>query len=255
MQFDVLAVRRLDEQDHDYLYPVTFQDGVIALDPRDGSRVMPFMAKEFTVQEMSPKGWRTVHSKGDIRLACFCSDSRLGMSCLKYDRGGGWVSLDLGVMMALNVASKAIAKARSSGKVLVGHVRFEWLRSVGWAPKRGLLTNEELVLQLVDGTGTNRTRDVRIVLALAGGSLAGCVAHDVAQRAARYRLASSESMEAGVRQRMEALAGVDPNGPQPGSYATYAFPSWFPVRGTAPSAYTRGGSTRPTVTRPEPLIA
>jgi hypothetical protein len=61
------------------------------------------------------------------------TDRRLAFLTTKFDTGGGWAGfgvVGLAVATTANVVSKSRAAARSAGKVAIGQVRHEWLKSV-----------------------------------------------------------------------------------------------------------------------------
>ena len=83
----------------------------------------------------------------------FVTDSRVALACEMYDKGGGWVGFGAGgllVAVTANAVSKARAASRSRGKVLVGHVRYPWLKSVGASTQSGFGTSEAIRLEYSD---------------------------------------------------------------------------------------------------------
>lgn len=61
------------------------------------------------------------------------TDRRIVWFKADFDKGGGWVGIGpVGIAVALtaNAVSKKRAKERSVGMVLIGQVRFEWIRAV-----------------------------------------------------------------------------------------------------------------------------
>jgi hypothetical protein len=125
------------------------------------------------------------------------------------------------------------------GQALVAQIRYEWLRSVGWA--RG--GKESLRLEVTEKTGVEKTTGL-LDIGLAKGVAAEPVARQIARLAATYRLANtSDKTEAEVR----ALEAVKDAGPIP----AHAKKSEFSSRGLGYEYYVGGGQAfRPPVPVP-----
>jgi hypothetical protein len=74
-------------------------------------------------------------------MSIYLIDSRIAFYCTNFDnfdRGGGWLGFGLrGFTVAgiANAVGKAKARRRFAGKVMVSHIRYEWLNSVGFNHK------------------------------------------------------------------------------------------------------------------------
>jgi hypothetical protein len=166
----------------------------VVFEPRDGDSIRSFTAKaiEFKVGE------RTMLRVRKVRIDVFVTDARIAVACSKYDKGGGWVG-GATAMIVFNTVSKARAAVRSRGRMLVGQVRYPWLRWVASAPKTGFSSEEVVALHCAAEDGTTMT----LRLTLPKNIEASRVAAEVADRAARYRL-SSEEFDAEARADVEA---------------------------------------------------
>ena len=170
-------------------------------------------------------GGRPKFSDRKIKIDLFVTDARFALACSTYDKGGEYTFVSGGPgALALDVAvksvSKARAKLRSRGKMLVGQVRYPWLRRVGSSPKSGFGTHERLYLETsVRGGGT-----IKLTLVLPS-DLASRVAAEVARRAARYRL-ETKRLDGELRRTLESLASVTaPNaGTNAGEIYWYTLP-------------------------------
>jgi hypothetical protein len=196
-----------DVAERGLIFPIPgAQKNTIVFEPRDGESIQSLTAKalEFKV------GNRTMLRVRKVRIDIFITDSRFALACSKYDKGGGWVG-GATAMVAFNTVSKARAALRSRGKMLAGQVRYPWLRWVASAPKTGFASEETLVLQCAAENGTAMT----LRLTLPKNIDASRVAAEIADRAARYRLASEEldpEARAGIEGHLDSQSRVPAGG-------------------------------------------
>lgn len=177
------------------IFPVPgAQKNTVVFEPRDGDSIQSLTAKalEFKV------GNRTMLRVRKVRIDIFITDARFALACSNYDKGGGWVG-GATAMVVFNTVSKARAALRSRGRMLAGQVRYPWLQWVVSSPKTGFSSEETLILQCAAENGTSMT----LTLTLPKNIEAARVAAEIADRAARYRLASEE-FDAEARARIEA---------------------------------------------------
>lgn len=170
----------------------------VLFEPRDGEEVRVLTAKAVTFKI----GDRIALRVRKVRIDLFITDARFALACSRYDKGGGWVG-GATAMVVFNTVSKARAAVRSRGKMLAGQVRYPWLRWVASAPKTGFNSEEALALQCAAEDGTTMTLNLHLPKNIE----AALVAAEIAERAARYRLAS-EDLEDGTRAALEALLGT-----------------------------------------------
>ena len=219
MSFNVLTIRSgLDTAD-DALYPalsdVSVPD-VIALDRRDGQQVTRVVATAVRVLEARAGGLKQLVSLREVKIDVFVTDSRVALACEKYDKGGGWVGFGAGgllVAVTANAVSKARAASRSRGKVLVGHVRYPWLKSVGASAKSGFGTSEAIRLEYSDKLPGGPVTKL-VELTLPKNIDATLLAQEIARRAANYRLANYPNVTAEERAKFTSLSAAPPR-PQP----------------------------------------
>lgn len=184
------------------------ETNTILMENRDGADVQHLTA---TAVDFTAAG-RTAFRDRKVKIALFITDARFALACSKYDKGGGWnfwgggggaLALDV----AFNAVSKARAKLRSRGKMLVGQVRYPWIQRVGSSRKTGWASVEKLVLE----SSAGKNAAMRITLTLPKNIDSGRVACEIARRAARYRLASEE-LAPDVRAALEQLAAAETDG-------------------------------------------
>lgn len=186
------------------LFPVPgIEKNTIVMEGRDGNNVQRLTASEVIFKV----GTQTKFKDRKVKIDLFVTDARFALACSSYDKGGGHTFLGGGgaavLMVGVNSVSKIRAKMRSRGKMLVGQVRYPWLRRVGSSPKTGFGSCEKLHFEsTVKGGGTTT-----LTLYLPNNVSAARVAAEVARRAARYRLAT-KNPDGELRQTLEALASV-----------------------------------------------
>jgi hypothetical protein len=231
MSFAMLAIRTADEEDG-RLHPIPGEEkGSVRMEQWDG-QPLRLAASSITVQELRSGKWRTLQQVRDVKLDVLVTDSRLLVSCGKFDKGGGWVGFGGGgVLFALaaNGVSKARAAHRRHGKLLVGQVRYPWLRCVGYKPKAGWGSNEELRLGVVTKSGEGERQELFLDLALPKNVDSAAVARAVVMRAAAYRLAYTEVADEDRPKLVELSEGPALASPEPKKFALYHIPRYYHV--------------------------
>src|SRR5580700_3868390 len=187
MTFNVIVVRdaQVDDNIDDELYPAIGDEHLIHLDPADGSSVQTLVAKAVLVHELTRTGLLPIAATKDTHVDVFVTDCRVALACEKFVKGGGWIGLGpagLAVAMTANAVSKARARARRKGKILVGQVRYPWVKQIGFRPKRALRNDGQIRLVIEDGTGSV-TRSVAVDLGLPASVDAGDLALQILHRA------------------------------------------------------------------------
>lgn len=186
MTFNILTIRTAEFEDGS-LYPVLGDESSeIEFEPRDGKDVKSLFANRLAVHRIVGSNLEKQASVADIRASVFITDARVAVACSKYDKGGGWRGGSLAVPV-LNVVSHARAAHRRRGKMLVGHIRYPWLVSVGFVEKSGMGSSDGLrlkVIEKVEGVGRTMTLDIGFPKGTDTARLAALIA----QRAAQYRL-------------------------------------------------------------------
>ena len=242
MSFNVLIVRSGLSAGDGALYPMlsdTSSPELIALEEYDGSHVSKLIATAVQVCEVREGGLKTLVRLREVKIDVYITDGRLALACEKYDKGGGWVGFGGGALVAVtaNAVSKARAAHRSRGKVLVGHIRYPWLKSVGATSKTGVGSNEAIRLEYAEKLPNASVRKV-IDLTLPKNIDATLVAQEIARRAVAFRLANYPTMRDDERAKFAGLSQDLPKlQPEPKKFAFVHMPTYFPV--SARTAYPR----------------
>jgi hypothetical protein len=236
MGYSILAIRTAEDEDG-RLYPVVGDDhSPVELESLDGS-IQRLSGRAVMVSELVAGGLKTVARFKDIKVDLLITESRVALCCDKYEKGGGWVGFGAGAFVALaaNGVSKARAAHRRRGKMLVGQVRYSWLRCVGYKPKAGWGSSEKLRLGVAVKLNDGATRELLLDVALPKGVDSKAVARAIVTRAARYRLDHTAIDDGDERRKFEELAAAPQLAPpEPRKFAMYQMPRYFFVsRGTA----------------------
>jgi hypothetical protein len=193
------------------LLPVPgIEKNTIIMENRDGSNVQRLTASEVIFKV----GAATKFKDRKVKIDLFVTDARFALACSSYDKGGGHTFFGGGGALVFNVGvnsvSKVRAKLRSRGKMLVGQVRYPWLRRVGSSPKTGFGTHEKLYFEMSVKSGGTTT----LTLYLPSNVSAAQVAAEVARRAARFRL-THENLDGETREMLTPFTTVEPLAPGP----------------------------------------
>lgn len=238
----------IDANDDDpALYPVLSGPEArfpIALEAQDGAQPSYYTATAATVLGTDASGSlvRTVTLPSDLKWEILVTDCRVVVYCVKFDKGGGWGGFGLGglaIALAANAVSKARAAGRRKGKLLVAQVRYPWLQQALATPKVDWRTANKIRLR-VDASPGGAHRYTMLELTLGKQTDPLPICHEIAVRAARYRLTSDASMGQEEREGFEQLARTavrhpaEPTSARKATWAVYAMPSNYRVnRATA----------------------
>ena len=218
-EWEMFTIRVQEPHEDGYWYPVPSADknGVV-FDLDDGSPAPTVMSKSLHVHV----GGKTVIKASEIKADLFITDTRVGLACTKYDKGGGWWGGP--TALALNAGSKALAALRRRGKTLVGHIRYPWLVSVLYTTRTGMFSDENIRL-----TCTVPTKDgyapLIVTLQLPKTTSAQMVATEITQRAARFKLNAVPNLRDADRAALTNLLNPSPPTPQKNVFVGWDFPS------------------------------
>jgi len=194
MAFSVLAIRTGEEpRDHHYPDP-GYALNTVELTGADTSP-RTYSATGITINEFRGGTFREAVRVSDIDLNVFVTGSRIAVACSKYDKGGGWVGWGVAgfaIAVTANAVSKARAARRRRGRMLVGHVRYEWLETIVAKDRTGMFGRNSLRLLFSDPLlGVNL---MCVDLQLGKHEPASALASDIAARARRHRIGTGRSV-------------------------------------------------------------
>jgi hypothetical protein len=226
--YTVCAIREVVEDelsmDEGLIFPIPAMDAdTVMLEQRDGGDVQRVLCNEIEVTggESNERLLRTADIRGQVLI----TDARLTVACSKFDKGGGWVGGPV-AMIALNAGSKLLAAHRRRGKMLVGHVRYPWIRAV-YAQNKGGWTGAE-TMRIIVKSGDE---PMRLELTFPKDVDATAVATEVIRRAARFRLAHEPDLDANERTQLSELCNIPPLVWRRGdkNMVGHRFPTYWPA--------------------------
>jgi hypothetical protein len=233
MPFNVLTIRSGLNTGDDALYPIlsdASRPEVVALDDYDGPNGQHLTASAVHIIEVRDGALKTLIRLRDVKIDVYITDGRVALACEKYDKGGGWVGFGgVGLMVAVtaNVVSKARAAGRSRGKVLVGHIRYPWVKAVGASVKTGIGTSESIRLEYAEKVSGVTVRKM-LELTLPKNIDATHVAQEITRRATAFRLAHYPEMAAEARAKFASLNDAPPKlEPAPKKFAFVQLPTYY----------------------------
>ncbi len=219
MDYSILATRTADEQDA-RLHPSLTSAEKIALEPLDGDPLL-LRATGLVVSERT-RGDLGIHLRARVSVDLLISDARVAVSCIEPANHHS----SAGIHATLTHLAHRFGTKHSErvSKLLVGQVRYSWLRCVGFKPRRGRRSDGELRLGVVARAPDGAPRELFLDLSLPRSVDAATIAQSVATRAARYLTYHVPSDET-QRSELQMLAKemhLEP--PPPGKFALWHLP-------------------------------
>lgn len=184
MTFNAIIISEIGNQDQPFAYAITDDEGNLVSEKHDHGLSNVLTATAITVKKCANgvnDYVQTMHGT-DIKIDVYVTDSRVAILCKKYDKGGGWTG---GLTaLALNAGSKILAAHRRKGKVLIGHIRYEWLCDIAYQAKISWLTSDCLRIFYKDAEKNQWCLE----LTFKKGTDSAFIANDILRRASKYRL-------------------------------------------------------------------
>lgn len=126
MQFSPLCIKAYGDISYPEFYPQIDEKGHFIPEPGDNSAT----SAPFTNLQVKQDSVLLFESEHGLDGKLFITDTRIVLMCDDYDSAGMmWIGNPV-IMAVAGIASAAAAKARTAGKVLTGHIRYEWIESI-----------------------------------------------------------------------------------------------------------------------------
>ncbi len=198
----------------DGLSPILSETGTtlpVGLTPADG-RPRMFTATGIEILESGPEGLRTaLDVPSGMEFHVLLTDCRLILYCAKYDKGSTWIGLGAaGVVFALGATAVSAARAahRRKGKLLAGHVRYQWVSWVLAKRKGGRGTGQmiRLAVSRPDDLGGSP-----FVIQFSPNKMHDCaeIAADIVQRISKFRLGFDQEFTAKELADFQSLTTIE----------------------------------------------
>lgn len=139
--YPAITIRAYGDRSYPEYYPQIDEKGYFIPEPGESAAV----SASFTNLQVSQNSKIIFESEHGLDGKLFITDTRIVLMCDDYESGQFlWAGNPLITVIA-SAASSAAAKSRTVGKVLTGHVRYEWLKDI-------VSTSEKLLFSLTDET-------------------------------------------------------------------------------------------------------
>lgn len=234
-EYPFLFLANSAEPSHPYIFANINEDKTLCLEPEDGE-VLRIRMTGLSVS-MRKKGEKQF-TKAISDPACgdyvlYITDDRIAVINPKYnkDRSAGWIGIgDLSTMMiasALTYAERGIRAVLRQEKAHAGHIRYEWIVSIGYDHKVKFLDNETLRITYKDHQNTVWLVDLYVNTKDAD---AETLANMILKKAARIRTSMTDEKDqdsadfnADVLNGKKIIAKSD----DPSKFSMISFPDFF----------------------------
>jgi hypothetical protein len=185
------AVIRSSNDTDGRLYPLLGHDGE-SVQPEDWDvDHIQLVSKNLVVKDWIDKKPTQVLRLKDVPTSVIVTRSRLIVSCEQWNKGRRMWGLGLGatVAAATNLERRVRESRQRDGRLLLGHLRYHWIKEVGYYPRQNVVSPAQLRLSVshkVDAGTDPHTLTVDLFLPLATNPLQ--LSQTIVRRAAKYRL-------------------------------------------------------------------
>jgi hypothetical protein len=194
----IVAIRELGDTEDSYWAPASSNGSDLLLEPGE----MVLATGRGQVASKGSKSWTL-----PFATIVILTNRRLAFMTLEFDKGGGWTGFGIAgaaVAVGANAVSKHRAQNRSAGKVLIGHLRHEWVTDLGFRHQKKLIGQNFYV----DVTYASAVGSAKIVLT--GNAAMADVANAYAKACAGAQLLVTEDGIAQTTLRRYADGEAEP---------------------------------------------
>lgn len=187
-EFRAIVIQQIGDRDEPYAYAGTDDDGNIIEDPYDNGLTHKVTASSIYVsrKRQGESDYNILMQDNEVNIDVIVTDCRVIICCMEYDKGDRKWSGGL-TALALNAYEKSKAKRRSGGKLILGHIRYEWLLAIGYInkPKSGIFSFEDYGIRLFYQDTDKSVYDIS--LKFPKGTDTAFVANEILHAATKYR--------------------------------------------------------------------
>ena len=222
--YRAIVVQNIGDNDFPYKYAGTDENGNTIEDEFDNGLNHRVMAKAIYIHQAraGESKLSTIAYYREINLEMTITDCRIIYRCDKYDKGSQW-SGGL-TALALNAVERAVANKKTAGKVLLGHIRYEWIKEILYREKSGFLNDSSIRIVYVDldkntyviETIFNKDTDIKFV------------ANEILHSASKYRLTTNDEKNEKELLFLEKYSNEKiPEDPNPKEFSNIRFPYFY----------------------------
>jgi hypothetical protein len=229
----ILQIREIEDPGSGGVYPLPSSDAngwLIRWEEQDGQTPMALNINGLEEYEILPGGNKLLTRLSKTQGVLYITDARIAVAVEKFTKGNKYWGVGAGAAVAVVAMGVSAARAahKRHGKMLVGQVRYQWLKALAASPAQGRKGGSELRFVVDVKTTSGGTRTYRIDVTLGYPQVDPLLpAQDIIQRAARYRLSrypGSAEHHPRLRELTQAPLLAPP---APGKAATYVMPNFF----------------------------
>jgi hypothetical protein len=223
-----MLVRRTPGDDDARLYPALVDPRTVAMEPIDGEPLF-VKAESVAVRETSPEGLRLdteIHGPG---IDVLISDARVVFGCVCPESARSEFPL---------VEPTSFGAADRSGDLVMGQIRYAWLRCVGVRSRAGWRARDDVRLGVVVRSPRGGLRELFLDLRLAKGAKALVVADGIVARATRYMAGTDPSLDRALYGELGRVGDASLHDPQSPQFIFNEMPEFAIV--SAATAYPAG---------------
>lgn len=125
-------VQNIGDKQLSYVFAGTENDGKLIADVFDHGTSQQCVARMISIQRRrkNENAFTEILKISGVEVRVIYTDCRVVFRCDKYDVGSTWSRAPMAFYM--NHRSQKAAKKRMAGKVLLGHIRYEWLKEIAY---------------------------------------------------------------------------------------------------------------------------
>lgn len=191
-EYQAIIIQQIGDQEQPYAYATSDSNGKTVEDKFDHGMSHSAVASEIIVYRQGQNEGRFTEVLHDtaVEVTMTVTDCRVIYRCDQYDKGRKWSG---GVSaVALNAIERARANKRSAGKVLLGHIRYEWITEIQYLNKYkdGFFDSDIFMVNIVY---QNSNKTTYVVKTLFNKGMDTCfIANEILHAASKYRLAMQD---------------------------------------------------------------
>jgi hypothetical protein len=237
--FRILTIRTVGTTAQPALYPLLSTDGgeVIAHEELDDEGLsQPYCrASGVTVSRIIDGAERPILRLNHLNIKVYVTAGRLALACKRYRTANAWALAGPGMGFAGRGVTSARVSRHLQGGVMVGHIRYPWIRSVSARPRTPWWYGRDtLVIEYAMGPRTPML--LRLDLRRSKhtpGAMAAEICWRVVKYWQTYDRDGSRELQAALRD-LARRAHADMMRRDRGKSEVYKLPAWHPVDPNVP---------------------
>jgi hypothetical protein len=238
--FRILTIRTVGSTAQPALYPLLSTDGEEVIAPEEldseGLSQRYCRATGVTVSRIIDGAERPILRLRHLNIKVYVTAGRLALACKRYRTANAWALAGPGSGFAGRGITSAMISRHLQGGVMVGHIRYPWIRSVSARPRTPwLFGRDTLVIEYA--MGPRAPMLLRLDLRLPLQHTPAWMAAEICGRAVRYWQTYDKDASWDLQAALADLAkraDADMMKRDRRKVVVYKLPAWHPVNPTVP---------------------